>query len=101
MKVNGKEIGFLWSIGAFCDYQDFVVSNPDVSLARANVRKAEMMSRAYADAFGGEFVTVEELDKLPVYVLGEIIEEMQTAEEAGNVRTVETEEKKPKSAARK
>lgn len=101
MKVNGKEVGFLWSIGAFCDYQDYVVNNPDVSLARASVLKTALMTKAYADANGGEYLTVEELEGLPVYVLGDVIDAVKAAEDAGTVRTVETEEKKPKSAARK
>lgn len=101
MKVNGKEVGFLWSIGSFCDYQDYVVNNQDVSLARANVIKAAAMTKAYADVNGGEYLTVEELSVLPVYVLAEIVDEMKKAEDAGTTRTVETEEKKPKSAARK
>ena len=91
MKVNGKEVGFLWSIGAFCDYNDYIVVNPDVSLARANVYKAALMTKAYADANGGEFLTVEELNGLPVYVLAEIVEEVNKAEQAGSTRTVETE----------
>ena len=102
MKVNDREVGFVWTVGAFCDYNDYVVANSGVSVARANVEKAAAMSREYSRIHAGtKPLTVEEINALPVYVMAEILAEVEKAETEGSVRTVETEEKKQKSAARK
>lgn len=101
MKVNGKEIGFAYTIGAYCDINDYVVANPDVSAATANLHKAVFMNRAYNDMHGSsDEITVEELRKLPIRDMEELLAEMKAAEQAGSARTVETEEKKQKSAAK-
>lgn len=91
MKIHDKEVGFLWSIGAFCDYNDYVVANPDVSVATAELYKAEFMSKAYAKANeGAEVITVEELRTMMLYELKDVHDAVKAAEDAGNKRTVET-----------
>lgn len=91
MKINGKEVGFVYTVGAFCDYNDYVVKNQDVSVATANLYKAEIMSREYAKTHeGAETITVEELRGLMVYELKEVIDAIDAAEKAGTARTVET-----------
>ena len=94
MRINGREIGLLYTIGAFCDYNDYLVANPEVSIARANMQKAVIMSKAYCEVNGGEPLTLEEVKKLPVYVIDELFPAIQAAEKAGTERTVETQEKK-------
>lgn len=102
MKINGREVGFVWTVGAFCDYNDYVVAHEGVSVARANVEKAAAMSREYSRIHAGaEPLTVEEINSLPVYEFVAILKETEAAEQAGSVRTVETEEKKQKNADRK
>ena len=102
MKINGKEINFEYTIGAFCDYSDYCADNPDVSLARANAYKALYMNRAYAQAHeGAETVTIEEIMNLPFSVYAELREAMKQAEEEGNKRSVETVEKKRDGEDRK
>lgn len=93
MKIHDKEVGFLWSVGAFCDYNDYVVANPDVSVATAELHKAEFMSKAYAKANeGAEVITVEELRTMMLYELKDVRDAVKAAEDAGNKRTVETVE---------
>lgn len=95
MKINGKEINFLYTIGAFCDYSDYCAANPQVSLARANAYKALFMNRAYARAHeGAETITIDEIMDLPFSEHEELLTTMKQAEEAGNRRSVETVEKK-------
>lgn len=94
MKINDREIGFLWSVGAFCDYNDYLVANPDVSIARANIKKAVLMNKAYCEANGGEPITEKDLASQPVYVIDELFPAIKKAEEEGTIRTVETQEKK-------
>lgn len=93
MKINGKEIGFLYTVGAFCDYADWCVSNPKASTMSAALVKIECMTRAYADANGTkDYLTVAELRKMLPYELTEIIAESKKAEDAGNKRQIETDE---------
>lgn len=101
MKINNREVGFLWSVGAFCDYNDFLVANPDVSIARANIKKAVLMNKAYCEANGGEPITEKDLASQPVYVIDELFPAIKAAEEAGSVRTVETQEKKEQAKTQK
>ena len=103
MKIHDKEVGFLYTVGAFCDYNDYVVKNPEVSVATANLYKAELMSRAYAKVHkddGAEPVTVNELRELMLYELEDVLNAVKAAETAGskrNVETVETGKKRAKS----
>lgn len=99
MKINGKDIGFAYTVGAYCDINDYVVANPDVSLATANLHKAVIMNRAYNDMHGSsDSISIEELRQLPFGELDELLKEIKEAEEAGNKRLVEVEEKKQKKA---
>lgn len=91
MKIHDKEIGFLYNVGAFCDYNDYVVAHPDVSVATAELYKAEIMSREYAKANqGAEVITVDELRNLMIYELKDVRDAVKAAEDAGSKRTVET-----------
>ena len=93
MQIKGKEIGFLYTVGAFCDYADWCVANAKVSTASAELVKAEYMSRAYAEANGTKnFITVKELRSLMPYELTEIMTEVAQAEKAGRERQIDTEE---------
>jgi len=101
MKINGREVGFLYTVGAYCDISDYVAANPDVSAASAEVKKAVMMNRAYNESRGitEGGLTVEELRACPLYVMIELRDEMQKAEDEGLKRTVEAKEKKDKGVA--
>lgn len=91
MKIHDKEVGFLYTVGAYCDYSDYVVANPNVSIATAGLHKAEIMSREYAKINeGSEPVTVDELRSLMVYELNDVLEAVKQAEAEGAKRTVET-----------
>lgn len=93
MKVNGKEIGFLYNVGAFCDYTDWCVANPKASVASAELIKTEYMSRAYAKANGtNDFITVAELRELMPYELTDILADVKKAEQAGSKRQINTED---------
>ena len=102
MIINGKERGFAYTVGAWCDINDYVVANPDVSAATANLHKAVIMNRAFNDANGiDDGLTIEELRKLPASVMFELLDEIKKAETEGSARTVETEEKKPENGEKK
>lgn len=91
MRIHDKEVGFIYTVGAFCDYNDYVVANPDVSIATANLKKAEIMSKEYARVHPeADVITVDELRDLMVFELQDVLEEVKAAETAGSKRTVET-----------
>lgn len=97
MKVNGKEVGFLYNVGVYCDFNDWCVANGSASVASAELVKAEYMSRAYAKKNGiDDFITVPELRDLMVYELKDVLEAVKQAEEAGSKRRIETVESKKK-----
>lgn len=90
MKINGKEINFEYTIGAYCDFLDYCAAHTEVSMARANLYKALYMNRAYVQAHGGDSVTIEEIMGLPKSDYDNLVAELQQAEESGSKRTVET-----------
>lgn len=93
MTIKGKEIGFLFNVGAFCDYADWCVANSKASTASAELVKAEYMSRAYAEVNGTkDYITVKELRTLMPYELADVMDEANKAEQAGRERQIETEE---------
>ena len=94
MRINDKEINFAYTVGAYCDICDYVAANPDVSTATAQMYKAVFMSKAYAEANGGETVTIEELRALPFPAYQDVLNEATKAEAEGTKRTVETVSKK-------
>lgn len=102
MKIHDKEVGFIYTVGAFCDYNDYVVANPDVSIATANLKKAELMSKEYARIHPeSNAITVDELRDLMVFELHDVLEAVKAAETAGskrNVETVDTGKKRTKSS---
>lgn len=99
MKINNKEVGFIYTTGVFCDYSDYIVSHPDVSTATARLYEAEIMSREYAKLHDdAEPITVEELRGLMVYEMQEVVEAVKQAESEGSARKVETEPGKKRKA---
>lgn len=91
MTINGKEIGFLFNVGAYCDYSDWVVANKSASVASAQLVKAEYMSRAWAAEHNSkDYLTVAELRKMMPYELEEILKAVEAAEKAGSQRQIET-----------
>ena len=90
MKVNGKEIGLLYTVGVLCDHQDWQAANKNKP-ATSGLVKIELMSRAYAEKNGTkDFVTVAELKGLMPYEIQELLNATVEAEKAGTERKIET-----------
>lgn len=96
MKINGREVGFLYTVGAFCEISDYVVANSELSAATAELHKAVILNGAYNRAHGitEGGLTLEELEAAPLFVMADLREAMKKAEEEGLKRTVEAQEKK-------
>lgn len=90
MVINGKEYGFFYSVWAHCEYNDWIVKNPNSSYARAVVQKAAIMSKAYHDIHGeGEILNPKDVMNLPAYIFNELLAETDAAEKRDSERTVE------------
>jgi len=95
MKINGKDINFAYTIGAYCDFSDYCAGHPEVSLARASVYKALYCNRAYVQMHeGADTITLEEVMALPQDKYNELMAEVKKAEDSGSKRSVETVEGK-------
>lgn len=92
MQINGREIGFFYSVWAHCEFNDWIVKNPNSSYASAIVQKAVIMSKAYNDLHGIKEppLSTKELLGLPKYVFDELIAETDAAEKRDSERTVES-----------
>lgn len=100
MTINGKEINFEYTIGAFCDFSDFCAANPEVSMVRANIYKAIAMNKAYCEIHGGEAITIDEIMKMPQSDYMKLMEAVREAEKAGEKRSVETRDNTKKKDSR-
>ena len=98
LEINGREIGLTYTVGAHCEFQDWIVKRgKDVSADHGVVQKALIMSKAYCEKNGGSPLTYEEVKDLPFYVLLELAEAVAKQEAKDSERTVETEEPKGKN----
>lgn len=100
MKVNGREIGFAWTAGAYVDYNDWIVRNSNSSVVRARVQRVIIMNEEYNRIHNdsAKALTVEEIRGLPVYELEDLFAETDRIVEADGKRQVETKEPKGKNA---
>lgn len=92
MQINGREIGFFYSVWAHCEFNDWIVKNPNSSYASAIVQKAVIMSKAYNDLHGIKEppLSTKELLGLPKVVFDELQIETDLAEKRDSERTVES-----------
>lgn len=91
MVINGKEYGFAYTVWAHCEYNDWIVKNPNSSYARAVVQKAVIMSKAYCDIHGGgNILDAKDVMNLPKSVFDVLLAETDAAEKRDSERTVES-----------
>lgn len=92
MQINGREIGFFYSVWAHCEFNDWIVKNPNSSYASAIIQKAVIMSKAYNDLHGIKEppLSTKELLGLPKRVFDELQIETDLAEKRDSERTVES-----------
>lgn len=105
MLINGREVGFLWNVGALCEYSDWMVSlnGREVSLTTGILHKAIAMNRAYmkANNIPEGLLTIAELEALPITAFKTLTAEVDKAEKEGSKRTVEAEDTGKKEASTK
>lgn len=104
MKINGKEYGLFYSIGAHIAFDNWAVNHAKSSYAEGVIQKFTCMVLAYNEVNGikdNDPPTKEELAKLPNSVFEEIMAEVLKCEKADTERKVEAEPKNGKSTAKK
>lgn len=98
MLINGKEIGFYYSVWAHCEFADYLLSHKDVSIARAMMQKALIMNEAYVKAGrGGDRLTPEDFEDLPIKAYSEIETALKNQEAEDMGTTIETKTKGKKT----
>ena len=65
VELNEKEYGLFYSVKAHCDYDDYVCEHQNVSVTRAIIQKALIMSKAYCDLHGGTPLKSADIMNLP------------------------------------
>lgn len=99
MNINGKEIHFFYSVGARCEYEEYCIANPKVSVTRAIIHKALIMNKAYNKANGiTDNITEAEIMSLSNGEFSVLAKEIDEQEKKDSAVTVEAEEKKTKNA---
>lgn len=102
MKVGGKEIGFLFTVGVHCDYLDWCCVNETRSKDTGSLVKIEYATRAYAKKNGtNDFLTVAEMRDMPTWEFRPILEAALKAEAEQSKPQVETVEAPKKKEAGK
>lgn len=100
MKIQGKEYGLFYSIGAHVAFDNWVIANPKASWTEGVLMKFGFMVMAYNSAhkIKQEPPTKEQLAMLPNSVFEELAEAVMECEKADTERKVEAEPKKGKNA---
>lgn len=97
MKLNGKEYGLFWSVGAKCIWERWVVKNQDAPISEGYVMKALAMIDGYNMAHKTNAkITKEEIFNLPSREFAALIAAVDAQEKADTEVTVEVEDEKPK-----
>ena len=97
MIINGEDYGFFYSVWAHCEYSDYIVKNPEVSMAHATVQKAIIMNEAFRKANnGGPKLTTDILFNLPGRDFIALQKTLKEQEKEDTAVTVEAEPVKGK-----
>lgn len=107
MLINGKERGFFYSVGAHLAMGDLEMEKAKANgRIRAVVHSAVIMNKAFEDRkamddpdYKPDYLTLEEVNLLPMYRLKELSETTETAIREGMQIEVEAESKKNNEAA--
>lgn len=98
MLINGKEIGFYYSVWAHCEYMDYLVSHKEVSVPHAIMQKALILNEGYIKAGrGGDRLTPDDFEDLPASAFFEIQDALTKQEAEDSKVSVEAKDKGKKT----
>lgn len=107
MKINGKSVGMLYSIGADCDIDDLMQAHgvndfgsltERLGVAKTYAKLGEILSRWYCNAHSGEPLTEKDFLLLPAAQLQELEQAVVKALDEGRRQEVKSRAKKSKNA---
>lgn len=101
MIINGREVHFFYSVGARCDFEDYIILHSGkIGTTRAMVAKAIAMNKAYIlkEESKEEPLKESEIMEMPEGKMKELVAEIDACEKRDSKRTVEAEEPKGKNA---
>ena len=96
MNINGRDIGFTYTIGVLCAMTDWMKEHPDATGVRVVLFTAVEMNKAYCAIHGGEPITEAELMTLPGGRFEELEKTVMAIQAADSETSVETEPSKEK-----
>lgn len=96
MIINGREIGFKYTIGVLCDISEYVAANPNVINANVMIKTAVEMSEAWCEEHGGDPLTIDEIRKLDGRLYEELEKAVTKATEKDSKTEIEIEAPKEK-----
>lgn len=101
MQINGKEFGMTYTVGAHCEWQDWVVAHSDMSLEHAKIESAYIMHKWWCllnKIPEKQRVTHEELFYQPYAVHKEALSLAEAIMKGDKETTIEAKSKNPGSA---
>lgn len=96
MEINGKEVGFRYSVGVNIWLQELTIRDPDIPPTKMYMLLAVEMSKAYARANGTEALTEDELLEMDLQDFQAIMSEVDIMIKMDKKTTVEIAEPKGK-----
>lgn len=96
MQINGREVGFRYTVQAHIDSTEFAQKNPEAALARIYAMLAVTCSQSWARIHGGQALTEEEVLELDFDTFSKIRDEIDAQITTDSKTTVEAAEPKGK-----
>ena len=110
MLINGKEYGLFYDVEAHCEYEDFIIKNPEVGKATATIELAIIMNREFNKENGIKEPALRRADiarlpradiaRLPYYEYKELEAAVDAQIKLNSERTVEAAPGKTKAAGK-
>lgn len=102
MEVNGKELGMAYTVGAHTEWQNWVVANPNKSLADAKLESVIIMHKWWClqnKIPEKQRVTREEILAQPFAIFDEMTNLAEAVMKGDKHQSIEARSKNRKSAA--
>lgn len=104
MNINGKELGLYYSVWAHISWNNYIVKNPQMSVAEAQLEKVMLMHKAWGKANKvpeSKLVTKDDILALPNRYFNEIVALADAQEKADTEVSVEAVSKNATSTKAK
>ena len=97
MLINGKEYGLFYDVEAHCEYEDFIIKNPEVGKATATIELAIIMNREFNKENGSDLISIGAIHYEPFGIYAGRTKNLADLPE--DVRAEERADEKPRAWA--